>query len=60
MGTSDYEELDFRDLKRVRHLEAARVRRELLWWRIRTWALIAAIVLLPSALAIWVLWEYSR
>lgn len=58
MGTADYdrEELDFRDYRKVLAMEAKRVRRELFWWRVRTWALVTAIVAVPGALLAWMLW----
>ena len=62
MGTSDYqdrEELDFRDYRRVRKMEAAYVRRLLFWGRVKTWAIVTAIIVLPCALVVWLVWEYS-
>jgi hypothetical protein len=57
MGTSDYNDMDYRSYKKTVYIEAARVRRAVFFWRLRTWALVAAIVAAPAALLIWMLWS---
>jgi hypothetical protein len=56
MGTCGDDGMGYRDYKKTLYVEAARVRRAVFWWRVRTWALVAAIVLLPVALMVWMLW----
>jgi hypothetical protein len=59
MGTADYdrEELDFRDYRKVLAMEAKRVRRAVLVYRVRLWLLIAAIVSVPATLMAWMIWS---
>jgi hypothetical protein len=59
MGTADYdrEELDFRDYRKVLAMEAKRVRRAVLFYRVRLWLLIAAIVSVPATLMAWMIWS---